>query len=95
MIKTGVDIVDVDHLVPSMEPFTSLLSDNQVLSGNSDPVSVIQDGDKQRIFNSVQECFRQTKGRGIVSAGCEITPETSIENFSFYRDAVLALGRGT
>ena len=95
MIKTGVDIVDVDHLVPSMEPFTSLLSDNQVLSGNSDPVSVIQDGDKKTIFNSVQECFRQTKGQGIVSAGCEITPETSIENFHFYRDAVLALGRGT
>jgi len=91
MIKTGVDIVDVDHLVTSMEPFTPLLSDSQVLSGNSDPVSVIQDGRKEDIFNSVRACFQQTKGRGIVSAGCEITPDTSVENFSFYRDAALSL----
>ncbi len=95
MIKTGTNIVDVDHLVPSMELFTSLLSDAQVLSGNSDPVSVIQDGSKDDIFNSIRECLKQTRGRGIVSAGCEITPETSIKNFTFYRDAVLALGQGT
>jgi MtaA/CmuA family methyltransferase len=94
MIKTGTDIIDVDHLVPSMEPFISLLSDHQVLSGNSDPVNVIQNGDKEAIFNSIRACFKQTRGRGIISAGCEITPETSIENFTFYRDVALSLGQG-
>ena len=91
MIKTGVDIIDVDHLVLSMEPYVPLLSDSQVLSGNSDPVSVIQDGNRETIFTSVQACFKQTRGRGIVSAGCEITPDTSIENFTSYRDAALSL----
>jgi MtaA/CmuA family methyltransferase len=91
MIKTGADIIDVDHLVTSMEPFTSLLSDTQVLCGNSNPVSVIQNGDKEVIFESVRNCFKQTRGRGIVSAGCEITPDTSLENFNFYRDAALSL----
>jgi uroporphyrinogen decarboxylase len=88
MIATGADIVDVDHLVGSMKPFTGLLSEGQVLSGNSDPVSVIQNGSQADIAASVQECFAQTKGRGIVSAGCEITPGTSLENFRFYREAV-------
>ena len=91
MIKTGADIVDVDHLVLSMVPFTPLLSDDQVLSGNSDPVSVIQDGRREDIENSVRACLQQTNGRGIVSAGCEITPDTSLENFGWYRDAALSL----
>lgn len=91
MIATGVDIIDVDHLVTLLEPFVPLLSDHQVLSGNSDPVRIIQDGNRQTIFESVRQCFQQTRGRGIVSAGCEITPETGIENFTAYRDAALSL----
>lgn len=91
MIATGADIVDVDHLVGSMEPFVDLLADGQVLSGNSDPVSVIQNGSQAEIAASVRECFAQTQGRGIVSAGCEITPDTSLENFRCYREAVDSL----
>ena len=91
MIATGADIVDVDHLVGSMEPFRALLSEKQVFSGNSDPVAVIQNGGQEEIFASVQDCFAQTRGRGIVSAGCEITPGTSLENFRFYRDAARTL----
>ena len=91
LIDTHADIVDVDHLVSSMGDYVALLGRHQVLCGNSDPVSVIQNGDGEAIAASVMDCFRQAQGRGIVSAGCEITPETSIDNFSNYRDAVLAL----
>ena len=91
MIKLGADIVDVDHLVGSMAPFAQYLGSEQVLSGNSDPVSVIQDGNAEKIFKSVQECFEQTGGRTIVSAGCEVTPETSIDNFKAFRQAALEL----
>ena len=77
MILTGADIIDVDHLVDSMEQFVPLLSANQVVSGNSDPVSIVQDGSAAQLFESVTSCFRQTAGRGIVSAGCEITPGTA------------------
>lgn len=91
IIKTGADIIDIDHMVINMENFIELLKPNQVFSGNSDPVSVIQDGNKDKISNSVTECFEKTKGRGIVSAGCEITIGTSIKNFNSYKDAAFSL----
>ena len=84
MIKTGADIIDIDHLVTRMEDFVPLLSEQQVFSGNSDPVSIIQDGTSEVIRASVISCFKQTKGRGIVSAGCEIPAETSYENIREY-----------
>jgi MtaA/CmuA family methyltransferase len=88
MIKTGADIIDVDHLVGSMEPFADLLGNEQVFSGNSDPVSIIQDGSRKTIAESIINCHNQTKGRCIVSAGCEITPETSINNFKIYQNTI-------
>jgi MtaA/CmuA family methyltransferase len=88
MIRTGADIVDVDHLVPSMEAFAHLLERNQVLSGSSDPVSVIQDGTPHQIIEDVRRCQDQAGERCIVSAGCEITPDTSEENFRAFREAV-------
>lgn len=84
MIKTGADIIDIDHLVTMMGDFVPLLSGQQVLCGNSDPVSVIQDGTPEQIRTSVISCYNQTKGRGIVSAGCEIPEKTSYENIREY-----------
>ena len=84
MIKTGADIIDIDHLVTNMNDFIPLLSEGQVFSGNSDPVFVIKDGTAEEIQASVQLCHQQTKGRGIVSAGCEIPAATSYENMQSY-----------
>lgn len=93
MIKTGADIIDIDHLVTEMEDFVPLLSANQVFSGNSDPVSVIKDGTPETIKESVESCFSKTKKRGIVSAGCEIPAETSNDNFSAYMKVAHELAR--
>ena len=84
MIKTGADIIDIDHLVTTMGDFVPMLSEQQVLSGNSDPVSVIRDGTPEEIRESVISCNTQTKGRGIVSAGCEVPVDTSYENIKAY-----------
>jgi MtaA/CmuA family methyltransferase len=80
MIQTGADIIDIDHLVNSMEDFMSFKGEKQVFSGKSDPVAIIQDGSLEVIRQSVIKDFIESKGRCIVSAGCEITPGTSIEN---------------
>jgi len=80
MIRTGADIIDIDHLVSSMVPFAPLLGARQVFSGKCDPVTVIQDGNAGTIRQSVKEDSSQAAGRCIVSAGCEITPGTSQEN---------------
>jgi MtaA/CmuA family methyltransferase len=84
MIQTSADIVDVDHLVPSMEGFASMLDKHQVFSGKSDPVTVIQDSTADIIKLSVNEDFVHAKKRCIVSAGCEITPGTSVENMKAF-----------
>jgi uroporphyrinogen-III decarboxylase len=67
-----------------MEDFASMLDKNQVFSGKSDPVSVIQDSAADIIKQSVNEDFIRAKKRCIVSAGCEITPGTSIENMKAF-----------
>ncbi len=91
MIKTGADIVDIDHLVTTMGDFMPLFGAKQVPSGNSNPVSVIRDGNRESITESVMECYRITNHRGIVSAGCEVPPDTSFENMIIYRDAAYRL----
>jgi MtaA/CmuA family methyltransferase len=91
MIKTGADIVDIDHLVATMGDFMHFFSGKQVPSGNSDPVSVIRDGSSETIRQSVIGCYKTTNGRGIVSAGCEIPPDTSVENLRAYSDAAHSL----
>ncbi len=85
MIATGADIVDVDHLVPSMAPFAEQLGPHQVFCGKADPVSVIQDGSREQIATAVRQGFQEARGRCIISAGCEITPGTSSENLRHFR----------
>lgn len=87
MILTGADIIDIDHLVPSMENFAVCLTMKQTFSGKSDPVSIIQDGTPEMIKQSVNSDFRQAGGRCIVSAGCEITPGTSNDNMQLFSKA--------
>ena len=84
MIATGAGIIDIDHLVPSMSDFVSLLGPDQVFSGKADPVTIIQDGTQELIRKSVRDDLIQSKGRCIVSAGCEITPGTSVENMKSF-----------
>jgi uroporphyrinogen-III decarboxylase len=89
MIQTGADIIDIDHLVPSMDEFASLIGRCQVFSGKSDPVTIIQDGTPEIIKQSVMNDFKQARGRCIVSAGCEITPGTSVENMRAFGFAAI------
>ena len=85
MIATGADIIDVDHLVPTLAPFVGRLRPGQVFSGKADPVSVVQDGTPKDIERTVREDFVDAKGHLIVSAGCEITPDTSDDNMRAFR----------
>ena len=93
MIKTGADIIDIDHAITEMDRFAPLLSENQVFSGNSDPVSVIQDGSEKSINESARKACRESGGRCIISAGCEITPDTSIQNLMVLRDTTRNVGK--
>ncbi len=88
MIQTGADIIDIDHLVPSMADTAKLLEPRQLLCGKSDPVADIQDGTRDHIGKVTRECHTQAHGRCIASAGCEITPGTSEANMRHFRAVV-------
>jgi MtaA/CmuA family methyltransferase len=87
IMMTGADIIDIDHLVPSMSDFAVSLKPGQVFSGKSDPVTVIQAGSPELINRSVTKDFNDSGKRCIVSAGCEITPETSTGNMKVFKDS--------
>ena len=91
MIRTGADIIDIDHLVPTMETYSTLLAEHQCFSGKSDPVTVICNGNESDIFGSVSKDFAETGGKCIVSAGCEITPETTHRNMILFAEAARGL----
>lgn len=91
MIATGADIIDIDHLVPSIAAFSDLLKPHQVFSGKSDPVSIIQDSSPPVIHKSVANDFKESGGRCIVSAGCEVTPDTTTANMRAFRSAADSL----
>jgi MtaA/CmuA family methyltransferase len=91
MIRTGADIVDIDHMVPSLINYAASLDRYQVFSGKSDPVTVIQTGTFDSILESVRSDFIASKGRCIVSAGCEITPETTVENMQNFKKSACTL----
>lgn len=94
LIQTGTDIVDVDHLVPDLSPFAGLLSKGQVFSGKADPVSIIQDGSPADIQTQVQKFHAESKGRCIVSGGCEIPPDTTAANMHAFSKAAKAISAG-
>jgi MtaA/CmuA family methyltransferase len=94
MIATGADIIDVDHLVPSMAEFVELLGPSQVFSGKVDPVRVIENGDPAQIAVGVRCGWEEARRRAIVSAGCEITPGTTVENMRAFQRAANGCSNG-
>ncbi|OHB56514.1 MAG: hypothetical protein A2Y07_09335 [Planctomycetes bacterium GWF2_50_10] len=84
LIKTGADIIDIDYMVTAVPQEVKNLLPNQVFSGCADPVSVLQNGKPETIREKVREEYKNAGGRMIVSAGCEVTPETSLENFKAF-----------
>jgi MtaA/CmuA family methyltransferase len=94
VIRTGTDIIDIDHRTGSVAEALSLLSEKQVFSGKSDPVSVIQDGDEGMIRESTYSFFEEAGRRAIVSAGCEITPGTGFENMKIFSAVARELKQG-
>ena len=87
LIKSGADIIDIDHMVQNIGQFIPLLSRHQVFCGNLDPVSVLRNGTPVDVYTKAIEWIRATEGRGIISGGCEITPDTTDENLFALGDA--------
>ncbi len=80
LIRTGAEIIDIDHMVHNIKEFVPLLGPEQVFCGNLDPVTCLEKGTPEDIITKAEEWIADTAGRGILSGGCEITPDTPEEN---------------
>ncbi len=83
--RLGCEIVDLDYLVPVSEA-REKMGPTQILLGNIDPVSVLQDGTPEQIYKAIEQCHNQAGSNYIVGAGCEVTRDTSLENLRVLRD---------
>lgn len=82
---TNPDIVDIDHMV-NMDEAYRLLGPDIVRCGNLDPVSAIQQKNREEVADAVKTLCRKEKGRRfIISGGCEISVQTPPENLMALR----------
>ena len=79
MGRLRCDIVDLDSLAPLAEAREQMGPD-QILLGNINPVTVMQNGSVASVTEAVAACHRQAGARFVVGAGCEIPRDTPPEN---------------
>ena len=77
--ELGLDILDVDHMV-DMAGVRAAVGGAVAITGNIDPVSVVQRGNPAVIRRAIQRCYDAVGNPFMVNAGCEIPSGTPVEN---------------
>ena len=81
-----LDILDLDWQV-DIDHARSVLGENVIFAGNINPVD-IQNKSAEEVFDLCKAMVNRHKNeRFILSAGCEITPLTPVENLKAMSDA--------
>ena len=75
----GCDMVDIDYPV-AMQQARSLTGEEQVLTGNLDPVRDVRNGSPKSITQALESLQPLAGAPWVVSAGCEIVRDTPHEN---------------
>jgi MtaA/CmuA family methyltransferase len=83
--RLGCEIVDLDYMVPVLEG-REKMGRSQVICGNIDPVSVLQNSTPEQIHRAIEQCHEESAGNFIVGAGCEVTRNTPRENLRVLTD---------
>lgn len=77
----GVDILDVDHAV-DLARVRQTVGPRVALTGNLDPVGVVQNGTPEAIHVAVRNAYAQAGDPYMVNAGCEIPAGTPRDNLA-------------
>jgi [methyl-Co(III) methanol-specific corrinoid protein]:coenzyme M methyltransferase len=80
LAQTGADAISVDQLNDLVES-RKLLTDT-LLFGNVDPVEMLWRGDRIQIMEAVHAA--KTAGADALWPGCDLVPQTSIENLKVF-----------
>ncbi len=93
IVEMGIDILSIDHAVNIGEA-RELVKDGIVLMGNINPITVVWNGSESDIMKASEMCINAAgkEGRYILSPGCELPRDTSIENAAVMRKAAKTYG---
>jgi MtaA/CmuA family methyltransferase len=84
--EVKADILDLDSMAVIASARREI-GPNRLISGNIDPVRVLQDGTREEVTAGFETCFSDAGGtRYAVNAGCEIPRRTPPENLTAMRD---------
>jgi MtaA/CmuA family methyltransferase len=86
LAEVKADIIDLDSMA-EMGPARREIGEGRLLSGNIDPVRVLQDGTPRDVTEGLARCFTAAGGRFYATcAGCEIPRGTPRANLLAMRD---------
>jgi MtaA/CmuA family methyltransferase len=77
--RLDAEMIDLDYPSP-MRMAREKMGQKQVICGNINPVSVLQDASPEEIYKAVEICHKEAGENFIVGAGCEVTRDTPLEN---------------
>jgi len=86
MARTGVDIIDVDSMVPFEVAVERLAP--AIVCGNINPVTVMLQGTPDQVISSTLDCRVKGGTRFISMAGCEVPDATPPANLYAQREAL-------
>lgn len=87
IVELELDIVDIDWMV-DMKRTVEIFDGISVVNGNVDPVAIMLNGSLSDVKEAVLKCRRESKGKAIISAGCEIPKFTPYENLYAFTEAL-------
>lgn len=79
MGRLNCEMVDLDFPCP-VALGREKMGPDQVICGNMNPVSVLQDGSTEDVYEAIEKCYKAAGDKFIVGAGCEVTRDTPLEN---------------
>ena len=85
MGRLGVEMVDLDYPCP-VSLGRQKMGPHQVICGNINPVSVLQDGSPDDVYRAIEKCHQDAGPGFIVGAGCEVTRHTTLDNIRTLAD---------
>ncbi len=77
--ELDIDITVLDWMV-SFERAREELGPEKCLAGNFDPAAVLEEGTPEMILSKIEDAEKAAGERYMVCPGCEVTPDTPIEN---------------
>jgi uroporphyrinogen decarboxylase len=94
LVELGPGMLSVDAPVNLAEA-KKTIAGRVVLVGNVDPVKIMLEGTPEDVKQACRECIRQAAPGGMymLASGCEVPPETPLENLRAFMDAAREYGK--